>query len=660
MWFQKDPVAEALGRVSKPSQRLTALAFSFFYCSACLALTYSLYQLGVGSGFKFDDFPNIVFATELRPETWNLQTFSRGVLSNNSGPLGRPISIASLMFDIHYKGLGSEAILSTNICIHLLNGVLVWSFSSLLVRTLAEKSHIHNRVPAAPIGPNLIGLLPAALFLLHPYHVSTVLYAVQRMALLSTFFSLAAMIFYLRLRRFQCCGNGGRFPAVLAGTTLVCCVCAVFSKENAAVLLIVIPLIEFFCFKSGGATAHARFVRQVAFALPILYCALLAGHLGLSQDEQTVRYLGRAFDLHQRLTAELAIVLDYFRQALIPNLSAMSFHHDDAFQNFLARKKSTSLLHGACLFGLLLLAFTQRKKAPGLGFGVLFFFSAHSLESTVVPLELMYEHRNYFPMAGLFAGLAYELYAMQAKPLSTKQTRLIALVCVCVLVSYPSLLALRISGWNRPLENWIVDAQRKPASPRTAWEVANTYQLIFNRTGDRWAQEESFAWRTQAAQAETHYSDAQLSLLIMRAQSMQKNLLPLFEETFEIVKSRPVRAALPALLNQLVDCVNADKCLIEHHLVTQILLATLENPNQNEKTFKANLMITMKWCAGKDDIPEELEEILWDGYQKNTEDELFREFFSKFLALEGRVSEAINVALGKKMVRLDSEGSMTE
>ena len=53
-----------------------------------------------------------------------------------------------------------------------------------------------------------------------------------------------------------------------------------------------------------------------------------------------------------------------------------------------------------------------RNKAPLVAFGGLFFLAAHSLESTFIPLEMYFEHRNYLPMFGVFICIAGLLLAV--------------------------------------------------------------------------------------------------------------------------------------------------------------------------------------------------------------------------------------------------------
>ena len=52
-------------------------------------------------------------------------------------------------------------------------------------------------------------------------------------------------------------------------------------------------------------------------------------------------------------------------------------------------------------------AFLMARRKPLLSFCMLFFFLNHLVEGTVIPLELIYEHRNYIPSMLFFVPVAY-------------------------------------------------------------------------------------------------------------------------------------------------------------------------------------------------------------------------------------------------------------
>ncbi len=92
---------------------------------------------------------------------------------------------------------------------------------------------------------------------------------------------------------------------------------------------------------------------------------------------------------------------------LIPRPDAFSFYHD-TFDVSTSPLKSpwTTLPAIVGLLALLILAFLFRRQRPLFSLGVAWFLVAHSITATVIPLELVFEHRNYLASAGLLLAVA--------------------------------------------------------------------------------------------------------------------------------------------------------------------------------------------------------------------------------------------------------------
>ena len=76
--------------------------------------------------------------------------------------------------------------------LHGFNGFLVFLICWQLLRRAADPRFVAQALPIAGVA--------TVFWLVHPYWVSTVLYVVQRMAMLSTFFCLAGLALYLKGR----------------------------------------------------------------------------------------------------------------------------------------------------------------------------------------------------------------------------------------------------------------------------------------------------------------------------------------------------------------------------------------------------------------------------------------------------------------------------
>ncbi len=117
-------------------------------------------------------------------------------------------------------------------------------------------------------------------------------------------------------------------------------------------------------------------------------------------------YTGRAFDMEERLLTQARVVTLYVGQILLPRPGAMPFFYDGLPYSTGWLQPPTTLWSALFLLGLFGLGLGLLRRRPLAAFGILFFFAGHLLESTLLPLELAFEHRNYLPSLGLILATA--------------------------------------------------------------------------------------------------------------------------------------------------------------------------------------------------------------------------------------------------------------
>ncbi len=184
-----------------------------------LLLSAAIYLPGLSGPWLVDDESNLGMFSHYAP---GQAPYADIIFSNPSGPLGRAVSMASFAGN-HALGLFSTpALKATNLVIHLLNGLLLF----FLLRRLFRR-----RTPAAVSAPDLFAASLAAWWLLLPIHISTVLYIVQRMTEISTFFSRAACLAYVAGRD-ALDARPARSKLILACSLLLLLPLAVFAKES--------------------------------------------------------------------------------------------------------------------------------------------------------------------------------------------------------------------------------------------------------------------------------------------------------------------------------------------------------------------------------------------------------------------------------------------
>lgn len=449
---------------------------AFILCVALL-VTLLAYLPGRDGGYVFDDYPNIVDNPGVKPDDMSLGSLARVALSSPSSEFKRPL--ASLTFAANYLATGDdpEPMKVTNIVIHLLNG-LAWFFvMRLLLRLVPVRHERFTRWPGA------VAALTAASWLLLPINFTCVLYIVQRMESLANLFVLFAIWAYLSCRvRMQRNASPWPFAGALLSMTLLPLV-GLAAKETAVLTPLYTFIIEVLVFrgrslrKDGLMATDKRIAGTYAFLLFLPMVIGLAWLLpGLLNGNAWAR---RDFTLGTRLLSELRIVLDYVAWTIVPTPSALSFYHDAFVPSTSLFSPLSTLASALGLLAMGGLAFACRRRAPLVTLGIALFFAGQVLTATIIPLELVYEHRNYFPSMGLLLAiipvLVPERGAAGAKaPLA--MARVVGLGALMVL--WAGLTAMTAQAWSNPLGVALEIASRAPDSPRAQYELGRAYVIL--------------------------------------------------------------------------------------------------------------------------------------------------------------------------------------
>jgi len=439
----------------------TAVQFALF---SLISLLLTTYWIALPGPFLLDDLSNLPAA---KPASWSLSALTKASLSNESGPLGRPVS--ALSFGLNYLLIGDNTIgfKVVNLAIHAANACLIFLF----IDTVARQTNTSNS--NACLKPHHLALTVAFLWALHPLHVSTVMYVVQRMTLLSTFFVLASMQCYVKCRLYFCYEKKlkwGLIAASLAFGTL-----AVYSKENGAALVLYIGLVECLVLnqKANNISLYKKhrirffgffFAVFLLFLYPVftIFKRLIAG------------YEFRDFSIKERLLTQPGIVVDYASQTLVPRIDQMGLYFDDMH---IVREPDASAALSLLVIILLAIACVQfSKRAPLFSLGVGLFLASHLIESTFLPLELKFEHRNYFGSMGIIMAVVSIVAAIPyfLNNRSLKYSLLGALTMFLTVQTH-----FRSQIWKDELTFNSHEVQRAPTSKR----ARSAYAISLSRAG---------------------------------------------------------------------------------------------------------------------------------------------------------------------------------
>lgn len=416
---------------------------------------------GLSGGFILDDFEN--FSALSRFLDGELR-WDGAVFGNQSGPMGRPLAMASFALDATMFGMDPRAFLRTNLVLHIACAALVF----VLTYRLLMPANVEGRRRLL-----WFALAIAFVWAVLPIHVSVVLYAVQRMALLSAFFLFAALVAYVIGRqKLQEGRPGWRVLLFIAFPALT--MLAVLSKENGALAPLLAAGIEVAWFLQTRRKEEAR-MRAVFFGVFLAFPALLAvAALVYSPDRFFGAYETRSFTLLERLLTQPRVLWDYVRQILLPFGPGMGLIHDDY-------PKSTSLLGPPTTFfaiggwfAALMLAWRMRAGFPKIIGGLLLFLAAHAMESTVLPLELYFEHRNYIASLGVLIAVVGigELVASRFGDTTAAFRLALGTAAIALPLAFAGATFARASVWGNPGARMAQSLQTSPHSPRLRSQLA--------------------------------------------------------------------------------------------------------------------------------------------------------------------------------------------
>jgi hypothetical protein len=407
----------------------------------CFA-TFALYWPGLTSGFYLDDTPNLKALSGIN----NIDQLLNFLFNNETH---RVLSYLSFVPQQNaWSSNNPFPIKLFNLFIHLINSCLVYYLALII-----SKSKSINNSNAV-----IISTITALLWSLSPININTVLYAIQRMTLLSGMCVLLASIYFLtRVSDKQNLSYWLKSAIII----LFLYVIGILFKENA-ILIGVHLLVILFTIKNGHPIP--RWWTTAILIIPITSTVI---YILLSNK---LSYNGRDFTLIQRLLTEPIILFDYLRKILFSLPQDISIFYDDYAYIQSISSKPSILFYIFFIIASISLSIFFRKKYPIAAFCTLWFFGGHLLESTIIPLELYFEHRNYIPAIGVYFGIAFLL-------ITHKQYRVILLPLLTVILINAFITShLEINSW-RNKEQFAKDAIIDHPLSTRAIQVASEHYL---------------------------------------------------------------------------------------------------------------------------------------------------------------------------------------
>jgi tetratricopeptide (TPR) repeat protein len=307
-------------------------------------------------------------------------------------------------------------------------------------------------------------------------------------------FTLIGLLGYLGGRtRAQ---HGHRDGAWLAGFSIAACtVLAFLSKANGLLLPLLAWIVEAIALaprapvQDARAARDFRFVRAIVLVLPTaIVFAYLAKSAWTGFVDGVVDI--RPWTLGERLLTEARVLSSYIGLLWIPRAYTAGLFNDAYVASTGLLSPATTLPAIVFIGALIGAAIAVRRRHPALALAILFYFGGQVMESSVIALELYFEHRNYVPALLMFWPLGLWLCSARIpdasparEPLRGADSHVLRTVLALVIpLGLAVLTYMRADLWGKPQDQALIWALKNPDSPRAQAYAAQIEMSRGNNT----------------------------------------------------------------------------------------------------------------------------------------------------------------------------------
>ena len=468
-----------------------------------------VYSNTLSTPFVFDDVIHITGNPYIRLQHFTMEGIKDAALKGYAR--NRPVPMMSFALNYYFHRYNVFGYQLVNIIIHMMTGIFLYLFIKITlwiigtgIGSAPDPSFdriYNNRAP--------IAFLATLIWLVHPVQTQSVTYIVQRMNSMAAMFFILSILLYakgrsLQEKKFCIYKPEVTYPEPPKNRTLpeettdrisevdhnkpatyikrpftsylwftgsfLAGIMALFSKEISLTLPFLIFLYEWYFFQGLSKTWIKQ--RLLLFAIVLTGLAAVAFfYLGANPLKGILSgYDLYDFTLKQRVLTEFRVVIFYISLILFPLPARLNLDHDFSLSNSLI-EPLTTLPSLAVIIGLTALALYIAKKERLYSFCILWFFGNLVIESSIIGIEIIYEHRIYLP--SMLVCLLVVIFAY--KHIRLKWVK-VALLCGIVMV-FSIWTYERNSVWKDEITLWEDCVKKSPASVRSLSNLASNLYI---------------------------------------------------------------------------------------------------------------------------------------------------------------------------------------
>jgi len=466
-----------------------------------LILGFSIYWNTLDTPFYLDDVARIQDNTSIRISNLSFNQIKNAAfgknLSNNR-PIGN-ITFA-LNYYFHKYDLAGYHIL--NITIHILTGFFLFLF----VRTTLSEFNCNiigqtGKIESDKIfNPKNIALAVALIWLVHPLNTNSVTYIVQRVNSLASMFFLLSFLLYAKgriaqinfseiepesfeqknqnskstkqkkertyNRKTDIRGLKIKQPYLFFAGSALSWLMALGCKQTAATLPFFIFIYEWFFFQNLDRDWLQNNLKYIIGTVVLfgLIAFLYLGPEPLNKISSIADFANKEFTFTERILTQSRVVIYYLSLFFYPHPSRLNLDHDFPLSHSLI-DPLTTLLSLIIIIGAIGIAFYLVKKERLLSFCILWYFGNLIIESSIIPLAIIFEHRTYLPSM-LISLIIVMLLNRYMKIRWLKISILCAIIAVFSVWTYQ-----RNITWADKVTFWNDSAAKSPGKARPHYNL---------------------------------------------------------------------------------------------------------------------------------------------------------------------------------------------
>ena len=437
----------------RPSKRTVLAGVLIFMLFSILA--FSIYSGTLGSPFVFDDKGRIEINPHIRITQFSpLEIVKAGFNSSKT----RPIAFMSFALNYYFNQYDPRGYHIVNIIIHVLAGYFLYLFINTTLKIPSLRSQYDH--------PNLIAVFAALIWLVHPVQTQSVTYIVQRLNSMASLFFILSFWLYVKGRLAE--AGQRRWLWYLAST--IAWLLSLGCKQITVTLPFFVFLYEWYFLRDLSKDWLKRNLKYVLgiLIIMVLIALVYTGFNPWEKLSQLNDFAQNEFTLNQRILTQFRVVIYYISLFFYPHPARLNIDYDFPLSYSLINP-ITTLLSLGIIVGLLALAIYLARRQRLISFGILWFFGNLVIESSIIPLAIIFEYRMYLP--SMMVGLI--LVSLVFSYIKLNWLRY-GLVCI-VLASLSLWTYERNKVWQSKITLWQDSIKKSPNKARPHYNLGEAY-----------------------------------------------------------------------------------------------------------------------------------------------------------------------------------------